>query len=310
MTMFQHHKSNKLPWEQGPVYDISWSSDGSQLSAVGSRGYARSWRLERGGHKDGEELKALGNEIERLAWCPGPQNANLLAGASYDKTVQMWDQRANGAATKLATRGQISDICWSPSGRYFAAVGREDGLDVFDVAGGAAQTAMVSAAFDDLAYLVRWDVSERLLLLATHQGSVEVYEWPTMQPLTTIPAHAGACNCVGVDPRGSVLATGGADATMELWSTDDFAMTRVIDGYESPLRFADFNMDGRFIASASDDLDIKIHDSFSGDLVHKLDVDSLTTALEWHPRNLALAYGSAGTGKGSSKAGVTIFLRS
>ncbi|KAJ1780782.1 hypothetical protein LPJ59_007191 [Coemansia sp. RSA 2399] len=222
----------------------------------------------------------------------------------------MWDQRAKNAATKLATRGQISNICWSPSGRYFAVVGREDGLDIFDIASGA-QTPVVSAAFDDLAYLVRWDASEKLLFLATHQGAVEVYAWPTMQPLTTIPAHAGSCNCLGIDPRGKVLATGGADATMELWSTDDFAMTHVVDGYESPLLFADFNMDGRFIASASDDMDIKIHDSFSGEQVHKLAVDSLTTALEWHPRNLALAYGSAGAGKGNVvKPTVTIFLKS
>ncbi|KAJ1665152.1 hypothetical protein IW140_003574 [Coemansia sp. RSA 1813] len=307
--MFQYHKDNKLHWEQGSVYDISWSSDGSQLSAVGSRGYARSWRLERGGHKDGEELKALGNDIEKIAWCPATQNTNVLAGAAYDKTVRMWDQRGKEAATKLATRGQISDICWSPSGKYFAAVGSEDGLDIFDIAGGA-QAPVVSATFDDLANLVRWDASERLLFLATRQGSVEVYAWPTMEPLTTIHAHAGSCSCLGIDPRGKVLATGGTDATMELWSTDDFSMTHVIDGYESPLRFVDFNTDGRFIATASDDMDIKIHDSFSGEQVHRLAVDSLTTALEWHPRNLALAYGSSSAGKSGVKPKVTIFLKS
>ncbi|KAJ2517012.1 hypothetical protein H4217_004221 [Coemansia sp. RSA 1939] len=307
--MFQHHKDNRLHWEQGPVYDISWSSDGGQLSAVGSRGYARTWRLERGGHKDGEELKALGSEIERLAWSPATHNTNVIAGAGYDKVVQLWDQRTKSTTTKLGTRGQITDICWSPSGKYFAAVGREDGIDVFDIAAGS-QTPVVSAPFDDIAYLARWDASERVLFLATHQGAVEVYAWPTMEPLTTIPAHAGSCNCLGIDPCGKVLATGGADATMELWSTDDFTMTHVVDGYESPLLFADFSMDGRFIATASDDLEVRIHDSFSGDQVHRLAVESLTTALEWHPRNLALAYGSAGAGKGGVKPAVTIFLKS
>ncbi|KAI9500502.1 hypothetical protein GGI25_001623 [Coemansia spiralis] len=306
--MFEHHKDNKLHWEQGLVYDLSWSSDGGLLTAAGTKGPVRTWRLERGGHKEGEELKALGNDIERLAWCPAAQSSHILAAATYDKVVNMWDQRVGGIATKLSTNGQNSDICWSPSGKYFAIVGKEDGLEIFDMAN--TQSPVVSADFDDIVYLAKWDANEQLLFLATHQGTVEVYSWPSMEHLTMIPAHAGSCNCVGVDPHGKMLATGGADASMELWKTDDFSMTHVISDHESPLLLTGFSTDGKFIASASDDMDIKIHESFSGDLVHKLPVESLTTALEWHPRNLALAYGSAGSGKGNVKPTVTIFLRS
>ncbi|KAJ1964580.1 hypothetical protein GGI12_001323 [Dipsacomyces acuminosporus] len=302
---FDNHKESRMHGTRGSIYDISWSSDGSLLTAAESKGPVRSWRLERGGHKEGEEIRVLGGEIGRLAWCPAAERANILAAATYDKTIHMWDQRANSISATLATNGLNSDICWSPSGKYFASVSRETGLDVFDLAN--TQTPVVSAEIDEMVCAVSWDMTERLLFLSTHQGNVEVYSWPDMEHLTMIPAHSASCNCIAVDPRGTVLATGGADATLELWSTEDYSIIRAIDGYESPLLFIDFSRNGEFIASASDDLDIKIHDSFSGDLVKKVPVDALTTALEWHPRNLAIAYASTGSSHRGSDPAVCIF---
>ncbi|KAJ2004311.1 hypothetical protein GGI04_001502 [Coemansia thaxteri] len=306
---FQNHKETRMHWEQGAIYDLSWSGDGGLLTAAGAKGPVRSWRLERGGHKEGEELKDLGNDIERLAWCPALQNPHTLAAAAYEKCVYLWDQRAASVSAKLATGGLNSDICWSPSGKYLAVVNREESLEIFDMANSQAPV-VVADLTDAVACTVKWDTSERLLLMSTHQGNVEVYAWPSMEHLTMIPAHAASCNAIGVDPRARFLATGGADAAMNIWSTDDYSIMRTVDAHESPLLLVDFSYDGRFIASASDDLAIRIHDSFSGDRAHQLAVSSLTTALEWHPRNLALAYGSSGSAKASIKPTVTIFLKS
>ncbi|KAJ2834775.1 hypothetical protein GGI24_000237 [Coemansia furcata] len=307
-NVFHHHKETKMHWEQGAIYDLSWSSDGGLLTAAGAKGPVRSWRLERGGHKEGEELKELGNDIERLAWCPALQHTHMLAAASYEKCVFLWDQRANSVSTKLATSGLNSDICWSPSGKYFAVVNRDEGLEIFDIT--SPQSPVVVADLDEAVCSIKWDVSESLLFMTTsQQRSVEVYAWPSMEHLTTVSAHTASCNAIGIDPRSKLLATGGSDATMCIWSTDDFSIVRTIDDYESPVLFINFSSDGRFIASASDDLAVRIHDSFSGELAHQLTVTSPTTALEWHPRNLALAYGSAES-KTSTKSTVTIYLRS
>ncbi|KAJ2489702.1 hypothetical protein IWW37_003759 [Coemansia sp. RSA 2050] len=305
---FQNHKETKMHWEQGAVYDLSWSSDGGLLTAAGAKGPVRSWRLERGGHKEGEELKELGSDIERLAWCPALQHTHTLAAASYEKCVSLWDQRCNSVFAKLATSGLNSDICWSPSGKYFAVVNREEGLEIFDIA--SPQSPVVVAELDKVVCSMRWDASESLLFMTTVNGTVEVCAWPGMEHLTVISAHTASCNTIGIDPRSKLLATGGADATMGIWSTDDFSIVRTIDDYESPLLLVNFSSDGRYIASASDDLAIRLHDSFSGELAHQLTVSSMTTALEWHPRNLALAYGSAGSAKTPVKSTVAIFLKS
>ncbi|KAJ2856024.1 hypothetical protein J3B02_001847 [Coemansia erecta] len=306
--VFRDHKENKMHWEQGAVYDLSWSSDGSMLAAVGAKGSARSWRLERGGHKEGEELKALGSNIERLAWCPASHSTHLLAAAAYERTVHLWDQRTNNVDVKLSTNGTNSDICWSPSGRYFAVVSKDDGkLEIFDV--GQPQSPVVVAEIDEIVCSVRWNPQETMVLLATHQGAVEVFEWPSMRHLTAVNGHAASCNCIAFDSCGRTMATGGADAAVQLWNAADFSPTHAIAAHQSPLLFVDFNMDDRFVASASDDLSIRIHEAFSGELAHSLDVDSLTTAVKWHPRNLALAYGSAGSSKASAKPSVTILLK-
>ncbi|KAJ1892710.1 THO complex subunit 3 [Kickxella alabastrina] len=296
-----------MHWEQGAVLDISWSSDGSLLTAAGTKGPPRTWRLEKGGHKEGEELKALGASIERLSWCPSAHQSSLLAAASYDRTIYLWDQRQSAVSYKLLTSGGNSDISWSPTGRFLATINRDDNkVEFFDM---AQRTVFVSADVEDAVYSVKWDHNESMVMLATQLGTVEVYEWPGMRHITRVAAHAASCNCVAMDDHG-VMATGGADALVELWNMEDFSVTKTLVAHESPLLFVDFSMDGRFLASASDDLAVRIHEVFSGELMHSLPVDSLTTALEWHPRNQALAYGSAGSGKDSAKPAVTIFLKS
>ncbi|KAJ1722685.1 THO complex subunit 3, partial [Coemansia biformis] len=224
----------------------------------------------------------------------------------YEKVVHLWDQRSASVVAKLTTGRTNSDICWSASGKHLAVASREEGIEIFDVA--QPQSAVVSADVDGTINSVKWSADGSLLLLCTHVGTVEVFAWPSMEHLTAIPAHAASCNTVGVDPRGRLFATGGADATMELWNADDFSLAHTIDGYDSPLLFAGFSMDGRFVASASDDPEIKIHDTFAGELVHRLKLDALTTAMAWHPRNLAFAYGSSGSTKSSAKPSLTIFL--
>ncbi|KAJ2160287.1 hypothetical protein GGF46_002399 [Coemansia sp. RSA 552] len=305
--MFDRHRESGMHWEQGSVYDLSWSSDGNLLTAAGSKGPVRSWRLERGGHKEGEAHKGIEGNIERLAWCPASQDPNILAAAPYDKVVYLWDYRTGVVQTKLDTDKINSDICWSHSGRYLASASRDEGLAIFDVT--QPQSPVFSAEVDGTINSVRWSVDDKLVFLATHVGTVEVFAWPTMEHLTMVPAHAASCNCVGVDPRGRLLATGGADATMELWTTDDFSLRNTVDGFESPLLSANFSMDGEFVACASDDLNIMIHAASTGKLVHRLGLDLMATALEWHPRKLAFAYGTTPqSNKSMVKPSVKIFL--
>ncbi|KAJ2775048.1 hypothetical protein IWQ57_000555, partial [Coemansia nantahalensis] len=93
-----------------------------------------------------------------------------------------------------------------------------------------------------------------------------------------------------------------------LWNADDFSLAHTFDSYESPLLFAGFSMDGRFVATAPDGPEIRIHETFAGEMVHTLKLESLVTALEWHPRNMAFAYGSLGSAKGLAKPSLSIFL--
>lgn len=305
MSSFQHHKQSKLHWEQGSVYDLSWSQDGALLTAAGSKGPVRSWRLERGGHKEGEPLKGIEGDIERLSWNPSPQHSHVLAAATY-RQAQMWDQRQGSIFSKLESGGAISGFSWHPSGRYLAVFGRDAGLSVYDMA--QPSKPLVLAGLQETVYSVTWTANS-LLLLTTHRGSVEVFGWPSMEHVTSVQAHSAPCNALAVDPRGQRLATGGADATVSLWRAEDLSIQQAVDGYGSPLMAVGFSYDGRYVGSISDDLEAKIHEAFSGELASRLPMESMATCLEWHPHNLALAYGTGGSSKGFVKPAVTIYLK-
>ncbi|ORX66594.1 WD40 repeat-like protein [Linderina pennispora] len=302
---FDNHKESRLNGTRGTVIDMSWSSDGSQLTAAESKGHVRTWRLGRGGHKEGEEIRTLGSDIEHVAWCTEPGKQGILAAAKFEKTVHLWDSTSNSIASSIATSGANTALVWSPSGKYLAVLSRDARIEIFDAAN--LEAPVVTLETEETVHMVRWDTREELLLLATHHGAVEVYSWPNVEHVHTVAAHVASLNCLGVEPRGDILATGGADSSMQFWRTDDLSVYKAIEGYESPLRLIDFSMNSKFVASASDDADILIHDVYSGDKVKSIHINGLVTAMAWNPRNLIIAYAAEGAVGRSASSMVAMF---
>jgi len=56
-----------------------------------------------------------------------------------------------------------------------------------------------------------------------------------------------------MDPKGKYLATGGSDALISIWDTNDWICVRTLDKAEHPIRSVSFSFDGAFIAAGSDE---------------------------------------------------------
>ena len=54
--------------------------------------------------------------MDQLCW--HPTKPDMLATASGDKTVRVWDARASKAVTTINTKGENINITWSPDGSW------------------------------------------------------------------------------------------------------------------------------------------------------------------------------------------------
>lgn len=116
------------------VNEVRWSPDGRFLAST-------AFSTERQRHvsvwdaQNGELLSDIEQtaKVWQVAWSPtGP----MLASASADGTVSIWEVPSGRTVATLGTQGEPSvlSVAWSPDGRSLAAARRDSALRIWDSA--------------------------------------------------------------------------------------------------------------------------------------------------------------------------------
>ncbi|VFQ90460.1 unnamed protein product [Cuscuta campestris] len=75
------------------VHSVAWNCIGTKLASGSVDQTARIWHIDPHGHAKAKdiELKGHTDSVDQLCW--DPKHADLIATASLDKTVRLWDAR-------------------------------------------------------------------------------------------------------------------------------------------------------------------------------------------------------------------------
>ncbi|KAB2089940.1 hypothetical protein ES319_A03G093800v1 [Gossypium barbadense] len=75
------------------VHSVAWNYTGTKRASGSVDQTARVWHIEPHGHGKAKdiELKGHTDSVDQLCW--DPKHADLIATASGDKTVRLWDAR-------------------------------------------------------------------------------------------------------------------------------------------------------------------------------------------------------------------------
>lgn len=92
-----------------------------------------------------------------------------------------------------------------------------------------------------------------MLLLASDNGQVMLFDYPSMEQMHIVKAHTAAAQCLSLDSRGAYCAVGGSDAVVGIWDTTDWICLRTVRGLDYPVRSLSFSFDGQYICAGSDE---------------------------------------------------------
>ncbi|KAJ3363920.1 hypothetical protein GGF32_003017 [Allomyces javanicus] len=247
-----------------PVWSLSWHPSGALLASSSSDKTVRIWgpvnaqvlssakssgvstlqphawdckSLLDGGHK---------RTVRSVAFAP---NGNVLATASFDATIGIWDKDPSAkeseleydyAATLEGHENEAKAVAWSADGGLLATCSRDKSVWIWEV-------------LEDNDF-------ECLSVLQEHTQDVKMVKW---------------------HPTEEVLASVSYDDTIRFWKDDhdDWYCTKVVQGHESTVWGIDFDRDGRHFVTCSDDLSLRVWQYDSADSIHPV-----TTVANAHTR--------------------------
>ena len=186
--------------------------------------------------------------INSIAFSP---NNPLLASASTDSTIQLWNLDTNTLqATLRGHTSNVLNVAFSPNGILLASGSADGTVRLWNTATETLQATLRGHTSNVLSVAFSPDGS--LVASGSADGTVRLWNTATETLQATLEAHMDSILSVAFSPDGLLLASGSADGLVGLWDTHTEILQATL-GHESPVLSVAFNPDSDLLATGSAD---------------------------------------------------------
>ncbi len=163
--------------------------------------------------------------IQDLAFSP---DGRLLATASYDRRIHLWDVRSSRLLHTLRDHSDaVYGVAFSPDGRLLASAGADRAVKVWEVATGNRLYTLGEAT--DWVYTVAWSPDGKHLAAGGVDRSLRIWQVDTREGRIVVSAfaHEGAILRLIYSKDGKTIYSLGEDRLVKQWSTATLTESKV-----------------------------------------------------------------------------------
>ncbi|GKT45906.1 vegetative incompatibility protein HET-E-1 [Colletotrichum spaethianum] len=189
-------------------------------------------------------------------------NGRMLASASHNETVKLWDAATGQYLMALEGHSDwVTSVAFSPDGRVLASASHDETIKLWDSATG--QCLMTLEGHSGTVTSVAFSPDGRVLASASQDKTIKLWDSATGQHLMTLEGHSGTVWSVAFSPEGKHLASVSTDETVRLWDVATGSHAITLEGHDNRVTSVAFSPDARMLASASKDNIIRLWDMAS-----------------------------------------------
>lgn len=286
------HLAPQAETRRGWISDLAWSPNGQSIAVASAGGitFHHVATLQPLGALEGHTAPVKGIAVNR--------HGTLLASASADTTVRLWDLQAGGKSTILnGHTDAVGAVAFSPDGTLLASAGADQTVRLWELPSGAQRqtlrghideisslafaldgAALTSGSWDhtvqvwevttgELQAVLRHDdwvrhlcasPNQTLLASAGKDGTVRLSDVQAGMERICLQAHLGGVDCAAFSPDAQLLATSGRDLAIKFWSLPDGDLIHTIRVHEKPVLTLAFSPDGARLATGSGDNTLRV----------------------------------------------------
>jgi WD40 repeat protein len=196
--------------------------------------------------KEALTFRGHDNTVSGLAF---DAEGSLLATASHDKSIRLWDTRNGQPVLFLRGLGGIpsAGVVLRPDGRELAAnIGSEVRRWTVPVVPEPVQLNVVRG--QTIRSVIRPDGNA---ILTANHDSIRTWDAKTGEQKAMFAVPGGAAQRIAISPDGRLLVGGGGDKALKIWRLEDSKLLATYPDQGDVVVSVTFSPDGQLVASAS-----------------------------------------------------------
>jgi serine/threonine protein kinase len=197
-----------------------------------------------------EEPRLLGHTgpVKAVAYSPGN---NLLASASFDRTVRLWDPTTRQLVARLdGPTAPLFCIAFSHDESLVAAGGGDRKMRIWDV---GTEELRAELTQNDVITTASFSPDGRTLATGGDDNRVWLWDLESRSVRRNLIGHTEHVHSVAFSPDGKWLASGSGDGTVRLWDPIEGTLVHELNGMVPDIFPVAFSPDGQWLAAGTTD---------------------------------------------------------